>query len=242
LPSRAQHDRRRDALIVSMLTYAGLRPGELHALRWRDVREHTLLVERATAPDGSIKPTKTGRARAARLMAPLTAELREWHLASGRPSGDALILPGPHGRGWADTDRNNWRRRVWAPACRTVGLDPVPVPYHLRHSFASLLLAEDRQPLYVAQQLGHTPTVLLNTYAHLLPELAEAERVQPEAEIAKARATEAGRMYVLSTLSARPSLAQRLRRTTKTADLSALSGDGSDGTRTRDLCRDRAAL
>src|SRR2546422_243168 len=64
------------------------------------------------------------------------------------------------------------------------GAHPLPP----RHSFASLLLAEGRQALYVAQQLGHTPAVLLNTYAHLLPELAEAERVEPELEIAKARA------------------------------------------------------
>ena len=28
----------------------------------------------------------------------------------------------------------------------------MPTPYHLRHSFASLLLAEGRQALYVAQQ------------------------------------------------------------------------------------------
>jgi integrase len=242
LPGPTHHNRRRDALIVSLLAYARLRPGELHALRWRDIREHTLLVERATAPDGSIKPTKTGRARAVRLMAPLAAEVREWHLARGRPSEDALILPGPGGRAWAATDRNNWRRRVWIPACRTAGLDPAPVPYHLRHSFASLLLAEGRQPLYVAQQLGHTPAVLLSTYAHLLPELAEAGRVEPELEIAKARAREAQRMYALSTLSPRPALHQRLRPTTKAGDLQGFSESGSDGTRTRDLCRDRAAL
>jgi hypothetical protein len=41
--------------------------------------------------------------------------------------------------------------------------------------------------LYVAQQLGHTPAVLLSTYAHLLPEYQDAEHVEPEVEIAKAR-------------------------------------------------------
>jgi hypothetical protein len=84
--------------------------------------------------------------------------------------------------------------------------------------------------------------MLLNTYAHLLPELAEATRVERELEIAKARAKETRRMYVLSTLSARPSREQRLPRGTKAAALQGISEDGSDGTRTRDLCRDRAAL
>lgn len=39
----------RDALIVSVLAYAGLRPGELLALRWADVREDTIVVERAVS-------------------------------------------------------------------------------------------------------------------------------------------------------------------------------------------------
>ena len=44
----------------------------------------------------------------------------------------------------------------WAPACRAAGIDRVPRPYDLRHSFASLLLAEGHPPMYVAQQLGHS--------------------------------------------------------------------------------------
>jgi len=172
--SRPPAQRRRDALIVSLLAYSGM-------------REHTLLIERGTAPDGSIKATKNARARTVGLLPALAAELREWRLASGRPADEALVIPRPGGRPWTKTDWQNWRSRVWAPACKKAALEPIPRPYDLRHSFASLLLAERRQPLYVAQQLGHTPAVLLSTYAHLLPELAEAERVEPEIEIARAR-------------------------------------------------------
>ena len=35
----------REATILSVLGYAGLRPGELRALRWRHVRERTLLID-----------------------------------------------------------------------------------------------------------------------------------------------------------------------------------------------------
>ena len=55
------------------------------------------------------------------------------------------------------------------------------------HSFASLLLAEGRQPLYVAKQLGHSLAVLLSTYAHLIDEYAERQPIDAETEIAKAR-------------------------------------------------------
>jgi integrase len=36
----------RDATLISVLAYAGLRPGEALALQWRDIREQTILVER----------------------------------------------------------------------------------------------------------------------------------------------------------------------------------------------------
>ena len=42
--------RQRDALIVSLIAYAGLRPGELRALRFADVRENTIHVQRAANP------------------------------------------------------------------------------------------------------------------------------------------------------------------------------------------------
>src|SRR5260370_571255 len=50
----------RDAVLLAVLAYAGLRPGEALALRWGDVRERTLLVERALSL-GAEKGTKTGR-------------------------------------------------------------------------------------------------------------------------------------------------------------------------------------
>ena len=179
--------RQRDALIVSLLAYAGVRPGELRAQRLGDAREKTLLVERAANPDGTTKATKNEQRRAVRLLAPLAQDLREYRLAIGRPAEASLLLVDDHGETWDKTAWQMWRVDRWAPACRTVGLDPVPRPYDLRHSFASLLLAEGRQPLYVAKQLGHSLAVLLSTYAHLIDEYAERQPIDAEAEIAKAR-------------------------------------------------------
>ena len=92
------------------------------------------------------------------------------------------------GRPWGEGAWQTWRRERWAPACRAAGLDPVPRPYDLRHSFASLMLAEGRQPLQVAKWLGHSPAVLLKTYAHLIEEFADMPNIDAEGEITKARA------------------------------------------------------
>ena len=180
--------RRRDALIVSLLAYAGLRPGEVRALRPDDARETTILVQRAANPDGSLKATKNERHRTVRLLPALAQELREYRLAIGRPPGATPLLVDDVGKPWDKTAWQMWRVDRWAPACRAAGLNPIPRPYALRHSFASLLLAEGRQPLYVARQLGHSIAVLLSTYAHLIDEYAERDRIDAEAEIATARA------------------------------------------------------
>lgn len=187
-PLGDEQTRRRDATIVAILAYAGLRPGELRALRWGDVGERTLLIQRSAQEDGSAKTTKTRAARSVRLLAPLAADLREYRLVAGRPADGVLVLAGNDGGAWTKSQWQVWRRDRWAPGCTAAGLHAVPRPYDLRHAFASLLLAEGRAIHYVAAQLGHAPTETLNTYGHLFAEYEDAERIDAEAEIDAARA------------------------------------------------------
>ncbi len=60
-------------------------------------------------------------------------------------------------------------------------------PYDLRHSFASLLLAEQMNTAEVARQLGHSLQTVYGTYAHVIDELVGRARVSVEAEIRTAR-------------------------------------------------------
>ena len=167
-----------DAVLVSVLAYAGLRPwSEAVTLAWADVRERTLRVY----------ASKTRRERTIDLLAPLRADLAEWRLACGRPGGRALVLP-YSGRAWTDHDVRNWRRRVWKPAVKACELDPAIVPYDLRHSFASLLIHEKRLSIVeIADQMGHAPTMTSDTYGHVMRELREAEPVSAEDQIRRAR-------------------------------------------------------
>ena len=179
--------RQRDALIVSILAYAGLRPGELRALPLGAVRENTILVQRAANPDGTSKPTKNRQHRTVRLLSAVAHDVREYKLAIGRPPDEELFLLDDEGKPWDKNAWQMWRADRWAPACRAAGLERVPRPYDLRHSFASLLLAEGRQPVWVARQLGHSLAVLLSTYAHLIEEYADRDRIDADAEIAEGR-------------------------------------------------------
>ena len=177
--------RMRDATLVCVLAYAGLRPGEALALEWRHIRERTILIEQALA-FGEVKETKTGQTRTVRLFGPLAADLAEWQLASGRPVQKALVFPGKEGKPWTDTSYRNWRRRVYGPVSETAGLDAAR-PYSLRHLFCSLLLAEGASVVEVARQAGHSPAMTLSTYGHVIEELEGAERRSAEAMVRAAR-------------------------------------------------------
>ena len=165
-----------DATLVSVLAYAGLRPGEAVGLCWRHVQDRTLAVEAA----------KTRRLRTVPLLAPLAADLAEWRLACRRPPADAPLFPRPVGGPWSKAVWENWRDRVYAPAARAAGVEH-PVPYDLRHSFVSLLIHEGLSVLEVARQAGHSPKVCLDTYAHVFDDFDPAQRTPAEAAIRQAR-------------------------------------------------------
>jgi integrase len=172
---RAELPTEADRRFVSVLAYAGLRPGEAMALTYADVGSQTLSVTKAVAL-GETKGTKTGGNRSVPLLAPLAEDLVG--------CGPGLLFPGKDGGPWTDTRWRYWRRHVWQPAVARAGLGTLtkgktkmahsfegPRPYTLRHSFASLMLAEQRSRYEVAEMLGHSPQVLESTYAHVIAEL-----------------------------------------------------------------------
>lgn len=175
----------RDSTLLSVLAYAGLRPGEALGLRWSDVRERTLLVQRAVSL-GEEADTKTRQHRTVRLLEPLAADLRAWRTASARPGEDELVFPGKDGQPWTQAAYQSWRRRAFTRSVSAAGLARAR-PYDLRHSFASLLLHEGRSVIYVARQLGHDARLTLTRYGHVIDELEDSPRIQAEAAIVEAR-------------------------------------------------------
>src|SRR4051812_21962627 len=178
-----ERGRVRDAALVSVLAYAGLRPQEALALEWRHVRERTLLVERALS-DGELKVLKNRRQpRTVKLLAPLREDLADWRAAASR----GPVFASSSGGFWRANDWRNWRKRTYRPVAEAVGIDSAR-PYDLRHAFASLLIHEGRLSVVeIAAQLGHNPTVCLDTYAHVMAEQAGGERVSAVEQIVQAR-------------------------------------------------------
>jgi integrase len=94
----------RDRSLVSVLAYSGPRPEEVVCrLAWSDVGEQAI----------RYVDTKRHRARHTPLLKPLADDLREWFLASGRPTGMSPVFPAHDGGFWQLDDWRNWRKRVW---------------------------------------------------------------------------------------------------------------------------------
>lgn len=160
---------------VSLMAYAGLRPQECFAIQWGNVRDRTIL----------IRSTKTNRVDSVAMLDPLASDLREWKMMSGQPGDQTLVIPRARGGEWTRTAQDNWRKRVFDPACQKAGI--VATPYTLRHSFASLLIHAHYPVTYVAQQMRHGLDMTMRHYAHVIADLDPAIRIDPSEAIFQAR-------------------------------------------------------
>ena len=133
----------------------------------------------------SVEGSKTGLEKTRSVG--LLRNLRARRMAAGNPAGAALIVARPHGEAVARARLRNWSRRHFRPAAVAAGI-PHAVPYDLRHTYASLRLAEQRLSLHeLAEETGHCVQVLAETYAHVIADLRGAGAIDPDALIDAAR-------------------------------------------------------
>jgi integrase len=159
-----------DAAMYTVAGFAGLRQGELRALRWRHVRfaDRTIVIV-AGMSAGFDSSTKSGKWRAV----PLTREAfvvldrlsrRDWFTSPGD-----FVFCGPAG----DPLDDSALRRRYNAARDAAGLPPLPF-HHLRHTFATLAI-RGLDPATVQTLLGHSKITTTERYLHARPlnELAE---------------------------------------------------------------------
>lgn len=161
-----------DAALVRFLAYTGLRVNEALALRVGDIDwEHNRVrVARTWMDDGeggqTLAPPKNGKPRWAAAPGFIMATLQQ--LTDGQPE-DAWVFRAPRGGHiWLRT----WRMRVWYKAVRNAGMEDGGVTIHsLRHTYASIAIANGADVKTLQKQLGHaSATITLDTYAGLWPE------------------------------------------------------------------------
>ncbi|MFI4985298.1 MAG: tyrosine-type recombinase/integrase [Solirubrobacterales bacterium] len=167
LDQDARVDRRhveRQAILATMM-FAGLRIGELCALRWRDV---DLTSGWITIGDAK---TPAGRRRV-KIRGGLAIVLAEVRARQAQLDQDGYVFATPTGR---PSSGDNVRNRILKAAVQRANenlarddLPPLPsklTPHSLRRTFCSLLYALGEDPGVVMDEMGHAdPGLALRIY------------------------------------------------------------------------------
>ena len=151
----------RERLIVKFAILAGLRPGEIFALKWHHVMAiHADVRQRVYR--GEIDSPKTSTSvRKAALSAGLLVEIERWRELSPNTSPDAWVFPSETGT-TPLRPGNVWRRHIKA-RLNDVGLGGVNFQV-MRRTHSTLMNEVSDDPKLVADQLGHTVDVNQHVY------------------------------------------------------------------------------
>lgn len=147
--------------------YAGLRRGELRALRWSDVAlgRSEVRVERSWDQyEGAIDPKSETSARTVPILAVLRDYLDAHKLATGR-DGEALVFGQSEVDAFVASTIRNRANRAWDDA----GLGRITL-HEGRHTFASLLIDAGANAKAIQAFMGHsTIEMTFDQYGHLMP-------------------------------------------------------------------------
>jgi integrase len=178
----AQGDRLEALYVLAVTT--GMRQGELLALRWQDVdmKNGAVSVRRTiTRNGGSIEmgEPKTKKSRRSIRLTPraiealeahLEHQLREMGILGDRYEDQGLIFTTSTGR---PINPSNLRQKNFARLLKDARLPHIRF-HDLRHTCATLLLAQGTHPKYVQELLGHaTIAITLDTYSHVMPGMGD---------------------------------------------------------------------
>jgi integrase len=162
-----------DAEVVRLGAYAGLRRGELVALRWRDVDfvGQKIVVRRAVSADVEVRSTKSRRAREVPLPHQAAAALDRLSRRGEFTGPDDYVFVNRIGR---RVDPSALRRR-FERARNAAGLGPLRF-HDLRHTYGSLLVAGGIDLASVKAAMGHARISTTERYLHARPASELAER------------------------------------------------------------------
>jgi integrase len=170
-----------EALFVLALK-TGMRRGELLALRWADVDLDKGMLQvrgtlRRTREGLTFGTPKTAASRRKVVLSPTSMAALRHHRArqdeERHATGDlwqdlGLIFPNTLGRPMEPRDL---LADVYRPLLKRAGLPPITF-HALRHTAATLLLAEGEHPKVVQELLGHAQiSITLDRYSHMTPRL-----------------------------------------------------------------------
>lgn len=165
-----QAEDQQDAEMVRVAAYAGLRQGELLALRWRDVdfAGSALTIARAMSA-GVESSTKSGRIRRVPLADQPASALDRMSRREHFTSLEDLVFCNVLGRPLDGSAlRRRYKRAQIAASVRSLRF------HDLRHTFGSLLAARGVDVVTIQKAMGHSALSTTSRYLHARPASQQA--------------------------------------------------------------------
>lgn len=146
---------------IGIMAFTGMRPGEIVSLEWKDINfEDSLISIKRTTVYGRVGPVKTKSSKRSIEMLPLVKEyfLKQKDLTFGNPY-DRVFLSSFH--------KPFYSHDIISSRFKDLLIEGDPrYLYNLRHSFASLMISEGEDVLWVSRMLGHKSLdITLKTYS-----------------------------------------------------------------------------
>lgn len=174
--------------MVYLAADTGMRPQEYLVLPMHDLLDKGVRVSQALDRSNKIGPPKS---KAGRRFIPVgldTLEIvRSYRRAAGEASSIDFVFPGGYGD---HQPYNKFLRRGWHVLMEKAGLieerdvagekvsAAMFTPYSMRHFYASMLIAQNRDLKTIQERMGHEDAAMtLNVYGHLI-RMKQAEAIE----------------------------------------------------------------
>jgi len=148
--------------------FTGLRPSELMGLRWGDVDwTHGVVRIEETIVDGKNKDPKTEAGFRDVLLLPPALEALEAQKPYSFLEYQQVFKNPYTGKAWEKSQQ--LRRTAWIYLLKRAGVR-YRNPYQTRHTYASMLISQGENILWVSKQMGHANMeVTLKRYTDWIP-------------------------------------------------------------------------
>jgi len=146
--------------------FTGMRSGEMIGLRWEDIdfNKQEIYVRRAIKMGEISTPKTQNSIRHIDIIDTLMPYLRNQYRLTGLKS--SYVFLNDQGEHFYDIKRI--RNTHWKRVLKLCDLEYRPI-YHMRHTFATIMLENGEDILWVSNMLGHTDaTMTLSRYARYI--------------------------------------------------------------------------
>lgn len=154
--------------IFTVLFFSGIRTGECWGLKWSDINFVTKTIHiKRSVRHGVVGKPKTKNSIRVIDMLPIVEEALR-NQKSHTLINDSFVFLNKNKEHFKSAQHIT--RDIWNPTLKIAGLD-YRVLYQTRHSFASMMVSNGEDIIWISKMLGHsTPRITLDVYSKFVQE------------------------------------------------------------------------